>query len=159
MVRGTLADLRGSYVLLLRFLRDVVVRVGSLGNVSFKFGYYGYVGSGMGRGGASVFGRVRRHLSRRKLRFWHIDYLTCLDDVRVVAVFFAESSVRLEHEVSKALRAVGGLGVRGFGSSDCDEGCGSHLFYVGNSSDEAFEMVFKAFRRLGVEPRVLSFAP
>ncbi len=156
---GELADLKGVYVLVLRFLRDVAVNVGSLGEIAFKFGYYGYVGSGMGRGMASVFGRVRRHLSRRKLRFWHIDYVTCIDDVKVVAVFFAESDVRLEHAVSKALKAVGGLEVKGFGSSDCDEKCGSHLFFVGNSSDEAFEMVFKAFRRLGIEPRVFNFAP
>lgn len=144
-------------MLVLRFLRDVVVKVGSLGDVLFRFGYYGYVGSGMGRGVSSLFGRVRRHLSRSKLLFWHIDYVTSLNDVKVVAVFFTESSTRLEHVVSKALKAAGAVEVKGFGSSDCDEKCGSHMFFIGNSQEEAFSTVFKAFKKLGVEPKVLNF--
>lgn len=152
-----LNNLKGVYVLVLRFLKDVAVRVGSLGKVRFNFGYYGYVGSGMGRGASSLFGRIRRHLSNSKLLFWHIDYVTSLDEVKVAAVFFAESSTRLEHAVSKALKSVGAVEVKGFGSSDCDEGCGGHMFFIGNSLEEAFSIIFKAFRKLGVEPKVLSF--
>ncbi|MBS7287922.1 MAG: GIY-YIG nuclease family protein [Candidatus Freyarchaeota archaeon] len=152
-----LGSLRGVYVLVLRFLKDVAVRVGSLGEVRFNFGYYGYVGSGMGRGASSLFGRIRRHLSNSKLIFWHIDYVTSLDEVKVAAVFFAESGTRLEHAVSKALKAVGAIVVRGFGSSDCDEGCGGHMFFIGNSLEEAFSTIFNAFKKLGIESKVLSF--
>ncbi|MEM1659143.1 MAG: GIY-YIG nuclease family protein [Candidatus Jordarchaeales archaeon] len=150
-------ELRGAYVLVLRFPKDIVVKVGSLGNVSFRFGYYGYVGSGMGRGASSLFGRIRRHLSRSKLIFWHIDYVTSLSEVKVAAVFFTESDVRLEHALSKALKEVGAKSVEGFGASDCDEGCRSHMFFVGSSLEEAFSTISRAFKKLGIEPKVLSF--
>jgi len=148
---------KGVYVLLLRFPEDAVVRVGSLGDVFFRWGYYGYVGSGMGRGASSLHARVSRHLSSSKTVFWHIDYVTTSGFAKIVAVFLALSNVRLEHKVAKALRSVGGVGVKGFGSSDCDEGCGSHMFFLGNNLEEAFSMIMEAFRKVGVEPETITF--
>ncbi len=112
--------MKGSYVLLIRLGTAKRIRIGRLGIMAFRPGFYAYVGSAMG----GLEARVARHLGSRKRLFWHIDYM--LQHAEILEVFRIESGKRLECAISKALTERLGS-VPGFGCSDC--GCGSHLFY------------------------------
>ncbi|RLG02180.1 MAG: GIY-YIG nuclease family protein, partial [Thaumarchaeota archaeon] len=72
--------MRGVYLLLLMVGRDLKIRIGSLGVVEFKRGYYVYVGSGQ----RYLEKRIQRHKKKIKRVKWHIDYLTTNSDVRVI---------------------------------------------------------------------------
>lgn len=110
------------YQLLIHKERDTCVQVGRLGFRDFPRGYYVYTGSAR----KNLSHRVLRHVSRtRKLR-WHIDYLLDAPDVQVVDVSILSGS-----ECSLNQHTRGSIPAPGFGSSDCREGCGSHLKYLG----------------------------
>lgn len=116
----------GIYVLLLELGKDKRIRVGQLGALSFKRGYYAYVGSGK-RG---LEKRIERHLRKRKRIRWHVDYL--LRSARVVDVVVVETEKNLECQLAEELSNEF-QPVRGFGSSDCR--CPSHLFYSPSLSE------------------------
>jgi sugar fermentation stimulation protein A len=134
------ANDRGSYLLILHIKRKINIRIGKLGNVSFKKGFYIYVGSAM----ANLSKRMERHHHIRKRHHWHID------DLRAVAEFHAvlaiRSSVRLECEIAKAFSEIAEWVIDGFGSTDCS--CKTHLF--GMSKDpfllENFHKLLQYFR-------------
>ena len=136
---------RGCYVLLLELRAEAEVAVGSLGRLKFRPGCYAYVGSAMGRGDA-----LRRRLGRHfemasgaaRPRRWHIDYLTSSGRFELVKALAVPSSDRAECRISKALLEAGGEPVRRFGSSDCSEGCPSHLYRF--PSAEAAERALRA---------------
>jgi len=107
----------GVYLLLIK-VKPCKIRVGSLGKLSFG-GFYCYVGS------APSFARIKRHMRRKKKRFWHIDYL--LSKGKVVKVFWKKARREEECKLAKIL-AENFEAVEGFGSSDCN--CISHLFKV-----------------------------
>jgi Uri superfamily endonuclease len=118
---------KGVYVLILRLASATDVTVGKLGTISFKRGFYAYVGSAMGAAG---FKRVKRHLDisagRRKTRKWHIDYLlTVFEVIETIEII---TQARIECGIAQNLRKNPSLAcIEGFGSSDC--ACRSHLFY------------------------------
>ena len=94
-------------------------------------GQYVYVGSALGPGGLQA--RLRRHLdpdwSQAQRRHWHIDYLTAIR--RPTSVGFCVSPLRLECVWTQQVHAAGAdWAIRGFGSSDCRQGCQSHLLRV-----------------------------
>jgi len=115
----------GVYALVIGVPGRREVRVGALGTLSMRRGYYTYVGSARGAGG--VRARVGRHLRSNKTMRWHIDYLTA--ESSVTEVWLAMGDEPLEHRIADVLRGMSGSGneVRGFGCSDCR--CGSHLFW------------------------------
>lgn len=115
--------MKGSYVLLIRLGKGKRIRIGRLGTLNFRPGFYAYVGSALN----GLEARVARHLGSRKRLFWHIDYL--LEEAEIEEVFRIESGERLECAISKAL-SERMESVAGFGSSDCR--CRSHLFYSGD---------------------------
>ncbi len=99
------------------------IRVGSLGEIEFEAGYYGYVGSAFGPGG--IRARLGRHFSQRKKTRWHIDYLSRTS--RVQGAWISYGSQRLEHYWAGVLQGLPGasLPVARFGASDCH--CKAHL--------------------------------
>jgi len=111
----------GIYVLQIYIGRNISVKVGKMGSIRFDKGPYVYVGSAQN----NLEKRVRRHLSKQKKIFWHIDYLLANRHVKIIGVFFkrAEKSeeCRFAAEIAKS-----SLPITGFGSSDC--GCLSHLY-------------------------------
>jgi len=111
----------GIYVLEISVGRNIFVKVGKLGSVNFDKGLYAYVGSAQN----NLEKRVKRHLSKQKKIFWHIDYLLANKHVKIAGVFFkgAEKSeeCRFAAELAKS-----SLPMTGFGSSDCE--CASHLY-------------------------------
>lgn len=110
----------GSYIVVLRLLRDRRIPVGGLGSVKFRKGFYLYAGSAK----RDLTRRVNRHRSERKNFFWHIDYL------RDFAGFHAALPIRtsddLECEIAASLNEMADWRISDFGSSDCS--CQTHLF-------------------------------
>ena len=117
--------MRGIYVLLINVEKDVDVTVGAKGRISFKKGLYSYVGSGQ----TNLEQRIRRHLRKKKQKFWHIDYLLSSGAARIVKVFFKEAKKTEECTVAKTI-CLKNKPILGFGCSDCK--CESHLFYMQN---------------------------
>jgi len=99
---------------------DTTIRVGALGELDFKAGYYAYTGSALN----SLESRISRHISDKKKIFWHVDYL--LKFGNIVSVWSVESDKRLECNTGVRYASIT-ASVKGFGSSDCK--CRSHLFF------------------------------
>ncbi|MEM1565662.1 MAG: GIY-YIG nuclease family protein [Candidatus Bathyarchaeia archaeon] len=137
-----MAKLKGIYVLTVLVGRDKTVKIGSLGQVRFKAGFYAYVGSAQN----NLEKRLKRHfggVTRR--RFWHIDYLLTEDHVNAVKAFFKEASKPEECLTAQEL-AKFGFPVDGFGCSDCK--CRSHLFMFESQNlleKVCLELGFKQF--------------
>jgi len=113
---------KGTYTLIMLLKSPCRLKVGALGELYFREGYYAYTGSALGNSG---FARVKRHKAvaagKNRTRQWHIDYL--LPYVEVIEV---ATSPRPECSVA------GGIDqhlacVPGFGCSDCR--CPTHLHY------------------------------
>jgi len=118
---------KGSYILLCELLRDVRLRIGSLGIHDLKKGNYIYIGSALGPGG--LCSRICRHLKKNKRVWWHIDYLTTRPECVIRLVIIIPSKNRLECVISKKLYEAGFRApIHKFGSMDCD--CFSHLFLM-----------------------------
>jgi len=120
--------LKGIYILLLRVKKHLRIRVGSLGVVDFDEGEYVYVGSAQN----SVEKRLRRHLRKRKLLRWHIDYLTTNPYVQVLNAFIFPLSKPYECKAAGIISSIGETyPIPKFGSTDCR--CRSHLFRINTS--------------------------
>jgi Uri superfamily endonuclease len=111
----------GIYVLEIFIDRSISVKVGKLGLVKFDEGSYVYVGSAQN----NLEKRVRRHLSKQKKIFWHIDYLLANTHAKIKGVFFKKAEKSEECRFATEM-AKNSLPITGFGSSDC--GCLSHLY-------------------------------
>ena len=116
----------GTYILLLRCSSTRAVRVGRLGTLRLRPGWYVYVGSACGPGGLRA--RIGHHRHRAKRPYWHIDYLRRY--ARLESVWYARD-VRQEHVWAAKIAAMPGAAMvlRGFGSSDCR--CATHLYWFG----------------------------
>jgi Uri superfamily endonuclease len=117
------AALRGVYVLIIKVEKDTYVNVGAKGKLAFESGFYAYVGSAQ----KDLEQRLRRHLKRRKRKFWHIDYLLDDEATEVVKVFHEHARKTQECLIARSIGEKGEP-VVGFGSSDCS--CKSHLFRI-----------------------------
>jgi sugar fermentation stimulation protein A len=96
-----------------------------LGRIQFKKGWYVYTGSAR----KNLSQRIQRHLRRiRKKKHWHLDYL--IPAAALINAFPVMSYRNLECDMARALKALGGTGIQGFGCSDCS--CPSHLYYFSN---------------------------
>lgn len=112
--------MKGSYVLLIKVELLQNIKVGRLGIIDFRHGFYAYVGSSLN----NLEKRIERHFRTKKRIFWHIDYL--LEKAEILNVFQVESPQKLECAIAKKLLKQL-QSVPNFGSSDCR--CRSHLFY------------------------------
>jgi len=131
--------LRGVYILFLRVLDDMKLRVGGLGEIELEKGLYAYVGSAQN----NLEKRLARHKSKAKRLRWHIDYLTSSDKVIVESAYAYELLKEYECRIAELLARIFQKAVRGFGSSDCR--CSSHLFKLGGVVKDICEMVSRAF--------------
>jgi sugar fermentation stimulation protein A len=107
---------------------DKRISVGKLGELSFKKGYYGYVGSALN----NLSKRIERHKRKEKKIRWHIDYL--LNHAKVVGVETVETLKKIECSVNDKVSRVSSEIISSFGSSDCK--CKGHLHYFGHSKPE-----------------------
>jgi len=118
------------YILILRLNEDKRIKVGSLGEVSFKKGYYMYVGSAK-----NSIKRIERHFKSKKRLRWHIDYLSTNSEVLDAMLFHIEEC-ELANTLSKHFEKI-----KNFGCSDCK--CYSHLFYSTNNPVNKLKGLFK----------------
>jgi Uri superfamily endonuclease len=120
-----LSALKGVYVLIIQVSKDTDVNVGAIGRLTFKKGLYAYVGSAQN----NLEQRVKRHLRKKKRRFWHIDYFLDNDATKVIEVFHKQADKTEECTIAGVI-GERGAPIDGFGSSDCS--CKSHLFRIGD---------------------------
>jgi sugar fermentation stimulation protein A len=131
---------RGCYLFLLKLRKKAMIRVGEMGDVSFRKGYYIYVGSAR----KNLSKRLERHKRMRKKAFWHIDYLRAKADVHALLPILTEDD--LECRVARAIRDIADWEIPSFGSSDCS--CPSHLFGTDNDplSSPRFHKILQYYR-------------
>ncbi|MEM2886066.1 MAG: GIY-YIG nuclease family protein, partial [Thermoproteota archaeon] len=91
---------KGVYTLLISVPSGLSLKVGKLGRVRLKKGIYIYTGSALGPGGLEK--RLRRHLGRKKKRFWHVDYLLASGNAHVKAIAFAPTYGRAVCRLNKS---------------------------------------------------------
>jgi Uri superfamily endonuclease len=149
----------GIYALLLFLSKEVSLNIGKLGEKRFPKGYYIYTGSALGRGASSLKYRIARHLRKKKRKFWHIDYLLANENMSVEAVIIAETKENLECSTNQYIKKMMGakVQVKGFGASDCQENCGSHLLYFPEISKADF-LVQYIVRHLQSSANILSIS-
>ena len=121
----------GIYTLLLFLSKEVCLNIGRLGKQRFPMGYYTYTGSALGKGASSLKHRIIRHMRKEKWRFWHIDYLLADENVSVEAVIVVETNEKMECKANQHIKTIRGakVPVKGFGASDCQKNCKSHLLH------------------------------
>jgi sugar fermentation stimulation protein A len=131
---------RGSYLIVLQLGEDKRVKVGKLGTVLFKKGFYVYVGSAM----VNLTSRIKRHQGLRKTFYWHIDFLR--ESADFLCSLAIRSSDRLECEMARSVSKIAQWSVKEFGSSDCT--CATHLFgFTDNPvSLPSFQKLLQYFR-------------
>jgi len=122
---------KGVYTLIIFLNRKISLKIRKFGCLDLQKGYYAYTGSAVGNGAISLKKRVARHLKKRKVRHWHIDFLLANENAAVVDVVAAESNVNRECQINKAIMKIDGATapVAGFGASDCKQHCKSHLMH------------------------------
>lgn len=133
--------MKGCYCLIINVDGKMELKIGKLGKIKFKRGYYVYVGSAMN----SLKSRIRRHLSEDKKLHWHVDYL--LKKAKIRDVIYNESTRKIECELSEYISKKTD-GIKGFGCSDCE--CESHLYYF-KTKKEAIECVENAYKSIAME--------
>jgi Uri superfamily endonuclease len=105
-----------------------MIKVGKIGDLTFKQGTYAYVGSAHGPGGLAA--RLGRYEVGPRSLHWHIDYL--LQQADFVGALYRADDLRRECSWARWVAKTARDCVPGFGSSDCR--CESHLFFVGNAA-------------------------
>lgn len=119
--------MKGTYLLLIEVKKNARIKVGKLGYVSFKKGYYCYVGSAVGNS-ANIPNRILRHLKKKKKKHWHIDYLLSKPYVKIKGLFIFPEK-RKEEEISHKIGRMADSTIKGFGSSDCKKCKGNLHFF------------------------------
>jgi len=145
---------RGIYALILQVYRDLELTIGSLGKVKVEPGVYCYIGSARGFGGLRA--RIAHHYRKLKPRlWWHIDYLTIRNEVRILHVVYAETNQDLESQFAKAVNEAycWNPAIPRFGATDKRDY--THLFRCACDYDQCIENIRSSIRRLGAEPRDL----
>ena len=117
--------LPGTYALIFSAYIEGLLKIGKLGTLQLKPGFYIYVGSAFGPGGLKA--RIAHHCRKAVRPHWHIDYLG--HSLYLTEIWYTYDPVHREHQWAQTLSATRGATVplAGFGSSDCR--CKAHLFF------------------------------
>jgi len=130
--------MKGVYALVIQIEKDLTTIIGALDEVRFQRGTWIYVGSATGTGSTNLENRIRRHFTDEKAVHWHIDYLLKANAIPLRAIW-AESDRTAECTLAREMNESPSFvaGPRGFGSSDCTRGCGTHLFrFIGRGKPD-----------------------
>jgi Uri superfamily endonuclease len=115
---------KGTYLLVIEVKENQRISIGKRPLTNFRKGIYLYVG----RAKNGLQGRIKRHLSKKKKRYWHIDYLlqkARIKEVWIKRDFLDECQTALK---VKSLLKETSSPLKKFGASDCK--CTSHLFFL-----------------------------
>jgi len=135
--------MKGTYCLITHKKISSKVKIGVLGEIPFKKGYYVYVGSAMN----SLKPRIKRHLSKKKKIHWHIDYFLTNKNVAIEEIIFNIGEKKIECKIAKLI-SNSGEEILNFGCSDCT--CNSHLIYF-KSFKNCLKTVKDAYKNLNIE--------
>ncbi|MBW6472176.1 MAG: GIY-YIG nuclease family protein [Anaerolineaceae bacterium] len=116
----------GSYCLIFHLKNSINVLIGKLGSFFFTSGYYYYFGSAIGSGG--LLARVNRHISMKKKKFWHVDYLRP-HMIFIAAFFTMQTNQECSWFQKIEKNSYFDVPVKGFGASDCLSSCKAHLLH------------------------------
>jgi len=141
--------IKGTYCLVINKRKSSKIKIGALGEINFKKGYYVYIGSAMN----SLKPRIKRHLSNNKKIHWHIDYLLKNGNVAIEEVIFNIGEKKIECKIAKII-SYKGEEILNFGCSDCD--CNSHLIYF-KTFKNCLKNVKKAYNNLNIEYHSLKY--
>lgn len=107
-----------SYQIIFKLNKDIELQIGKLGGFTFPTGVYVYTGSAR----KNIDQRIWRHLKKNKKKHWHIDYLLTLNECTIQKIVKSDLD-----ECTLNQSTHGEIIATGFGASDCDAGCISHL--------------------------------
>lgn len=113
----------GCYQLIIKLIADRRIRVGALGIITFKEGFYIYTG----RAARGLNSRVQRHLRKVKKKRWHIDYLLEKSDI-IKVIYFRGRLDECIINAEQFRKLKNARLVKKFGSSDCR--CDGHLIWM-----------------------------
>lgn len=125
---------KGAYCLIIKLVKDRKIKIGKLGHIVFKKGYYCYIGSALN----NLEKRIERHKSKNKKLKWHIDYF--LKYGKIIDVVKIKTNKRIECLLSKKISKIAHIYINKFGCSDCS--CDSHLYYFENNPNERLKKSF-----------------
>ena len=131
--------------MVIKISEDLKIRVGRLGEVSFKEGDYIYIGSAKG----CLEARLRRHLKKDKKIYWHIDYLLKSKKTKILQIWIIDKKMECQTAEVFCQDPTTEIIKKGFGSSDCK--CLSHFFYIKNK-----ERTEKILKEIGFSRRTES---
>jgi len=125
----------GCYQLIFTLNKSKDLTVGRLGKLTFLRGFYIYTGRHKNR----LTKRIYRHLNPLKKIHWHVDYLTTDTDFKL-CYFLIYPERLFECQLHQQIKnfCMGYERYKGFGNSDCKEGCLSHLIYFDTYSSDFF---------------------
>ncbi len=112
--------------MVIKISEDLKIRVGRLGEGSFKEGDYIYIGSAKG----CLEARLRRHLRKDKKIYWHIDYLLKNKKTKILQIWIIDKKMECQTAEVFCQDPTTEIIKKGFGSSDCK--CLTHLFFIKN---------------------------
>jgi len=141
----------GIYTLVIEVTQQIKREIGKLGCHILPKGFYTYTGSAIGLRSMNLKVRVKRHLELKKKRHWHIDYLLNSEAASVRAVVYLVTNSKIECQIAKKMKELNeaNIIIKGFGSSDCHEGCKSHLHYFDINFEELLVSVIKLYEMFG----------
>jgi Uri superfamily endonuclease len=120
----------GAYILKIEVPKDLVLRIGSLGEVLLPAGQFLYVGSAR----KNLTQRIARHqrlgIQKTGKLHWHIDYLLTHPEIkRIEAIPFPDGNeCGISHKISLQKGVI--APIPRFGASDCRSGCPAHLYHL-----------------------------
>lgn len=112
---------KGAYCLIIKLNKNKRIKIGKLGFINFKKGYYCYIGSALN----NLEKRIERHKRKNKKLKWHIDYFLRYE--KIVDVIKIKTNKRIECLLSKKIEKIADDKIKNFGCSDCK--CSSHLYH------------------------------
>jgi len=114
----------GVYTLIIKLDKNQVIKIGELGRLDFKKGFYIYTGSAL----KGLKKRIERHRKKQKKLFWHIDYLLANKHSKILQIMAIKTKKKLECKLNKIISSLpNAKAVKKFGCSDCK--CKTHLYY------------------------------
>lgn len=111
-----------SYQIIFKLIKSIEIQIGKLGKFAFPRGEYIYTGSAQ----KNMDQRLKRHQTKNKKMHWHIDYLLNHQECTILKIIKSDVDECILNQATP-----GDIIAPGFGASDCNKGCISHLKFKG----------------------------
>ncbi len=136
---------KGNYCLVIKMEEDSNIKIGAKGSIFFSKGYYVYVGSALN----ILSKRIERHISKKKKKHWHVDYLLLNKNADLKEVIYTYCTEKIECQISDKINKKSDANIEHFGCSDCN--CESHLYYF-KDYEKAIKSSIDSYKKIGYKP-------